>query len=101
MSPLAVQLVASGIQFGLVALLAADKWVHKVTGATPIEGRVKDLEITLTRANIRFSDKMSELTTYLEARRQEHETLARDVASLRGEFRGRTETPDDRRGKSR
>ncbi len=99
MSPLALMLIGTGLNLMLVALLAGDKFVHKLTGATPLEARVKDLENTLQRANVRFSDRMTELTKYLELRRMEHEALAREFASLLGEIRGRSDTPfpDDRR----
>ena len=95
MSPLAIMLVGSGINLMLVALLAGDKWVHKVTGAAPLESRVAALESQIAKANERWSEKMSAMTVYMETRRLEGEALARDVASLRGEWRGRTDTPPD------
>lgn len=87
MTPLAIMLVGSGIQSGLVVLLAADKWVHKVTGPTTLEGRIAAVESTITKANVRFSDKMSELTVYLEARRTYDENTRQLVAEIQGELR--------------
>lgn len=76
----------AGINLCLVILLAADRWVHKVTGATPLEGRIMALESQIAKGNERFSEKMSELTVYLEARRHDTDTLRADVSQLKGEF---------------
>lgn len=81
----------AGINLCLVILLAADRWVHKVTGATPLEGRIMALESQIAKGNERFSEKMSELTVYLEARRHETELLRSEVYQMKGEllvFRG-------------
>ena len=103
LSPFALMLIGTGLNLMLVALLAGDKFVHKITGKAPLEARVEDIESAITSANSRFSDKMSKLTIYMEERRREVEDIARDLASLRGEMRGRTDTPngDDRRDRRR
>lgn len=77
----------AGINLCLVILLAADRWVHRVTGPTSLEGRVKLLEDAITHANIRFSDKMTDLTKYLEMRRSDQDTTRALVAELQGEVR--------------
>lgn len=76
----------AGINLCLVILLAADRWVHKLTGATPLEARVLALESQIAKGNERFSEKMSELTIYLEARRSETEHLRSEVYQMKGEF---------------
>lgn len=86
MNPLAPFLLA-GINLCLVILLAADKWVHRVTGPSSLEARVKMLEETMNHANIRFSDKMSDLTKYLEMRRTDQDQTRTLVAELQGELR--------------
>lgn len=70
-----------------VILLAADRWVHRVTGRPSLEARVASLEDTIMKANIRFSDKMTDLTKYLEMRRSDHDDTVKIVAELQGEMR--------------
>ena len=87
MSPLASQLLTSGIQTGIIVLLAADKWVHKVTRSGPeLEVAIQSLKKTIDDGNERSSRKASELTVYLDQRREAFEQLRTEVASIRGEL---------------
>lgn len=91
MNPTYSPFLLAGINLCLVILLVADRWVHKVTGPTSLEGRVLALESQVTKGNERLSDKMSELTVYLEARRHDTEALRSEVYQMKGEmlaFRG-------------
>jgi hypothetical protein len=49
----------AGVNLIIVVLLAADKWVHRVTGKAPLESRVETLEKQLEDGNSRLSEKFS------------------------------------------
>ena len=57
----------AGVNLIIVVLLAADKWVHRVTGKAPLESRVEDLEHQMDSANSRLSEKFSEIQTRMGA----------------------------------
>lgn len=62
------------------------------------EGTIRDLRRSLEAGNARFSEKMSELSTYLEERRSEFEAMRAHLMELSGEVRARRDyPPDDRR----
>jgi len=88
MTGLAATLIATGVQSGLIVLLAADKWVHRLTGPTSLEGRIKALEDRLNAGDERASKKASELTVYLDARRQVVDDFCQRVSAIEGELRG-------------
>lgn len=87
MTPTESAFLLAGVQTLLILALAVDKWVHRVTGATPLEARIAELEKLLAQGNDRFSKKMSEMTTYLDERRLEAEGVRAGLAELRGEVR--------------
>lgn len=97
MTSLTASLIAMGIQSGLVIALAADKWVHKVTGATPLEGRIAQIEKLIENGNARSSKKASELTVYLDTRREAFDRLSERVAAIEGALHMLGPLPDDRR----
>lgn len=112
MSPLAASLIAGGVQSGLIVLLAADKWVHKLTGDTPLEAQIRelrklsdDLKKLIEESNARSSKKASELTVYLDQRREAFDVLSTRVAHMEGELRARADSRadnyEDRRGERR
>lgn len=89
-------LLLAGIQFALVILLAADKWVHGVTGSNSIANRLESVEKTtklntdaIEKANERLSEKMSEIQSGIgsiqlqQARTEEHlRSTDRDIQNL-------------------
>lgn len=77
----------AAVNLCLVILLAADRFVHKMTGQPSLEARMKLVEDAVMSANIRFSDKMSDLTKYLEMRRTDHDQTRAQLSELQGEVR--------------
>lgn len=63
------------------------------------EGQLADLKRSMDAGNTRSSERMSELTNYLEERRSEFEAMRAHLMELSGEVRARREFPDDRRRK--
>lgn len=79
--------VLAAVNLCFVILLATNRWVHKMTGQPSLEARMKLVEDAVHNANIRFSDKMSDLTKYLEMRRSDHDDTVKIVSELQGEMR--------------
>ena len=87
--------VLAGIQFCGFAILAVNKWVHKVTGASPLEARILRCEQRIENGNERSSKKASELTVYLDTRRQCFDSLSERVAQIEGELRAMRNQRED------
>jgi hypothetical protein len=85
----------AGIQLALIIALGADRWVHKVTGKSPLEARILRCEQMIENCNVRSSQKASELTVYLDTRRQCFDTLSERVAMIEGELRAMRNQRDD------
>lgn len=68
----------AGIQSAIIVLLAADRWVHKVTGKQSLESRIGDVEAAVETANEKLSVTLSKIQTgiveiqVLQARQDEH-----------------------------
>jgi len=66
------------VQAAVIVLLAADRWVHKVTGKASLEARVTALELKLAAASQEFSKKWGEIQAgigrieMLQGRQDEH-----------------------------
>ena len=69
-----------------LGVLAADRFVHRLVGAAPLEARLGSLEKRMDAANERLSEKMSQMTIYLEERRGAHDELRAQVSTLQGEI---------------
>ena len=87
MTPLTASLIATAVQAGLLVAIAADRWVHKITGPSPLQARVEILERQLEAGNARSSKKASELTIYLDQRRHAADLISERVAAIEGELR--------------
>ena len=86
-------LILNGVTVVSIALLAADRFVHRIVGSAPLEAQVRHVEIQvsalsqqLEKGNERLSDKMGALNTYLEERRSDFDLLRTQVAMLQGEI---------------
>lgn len=90
MTPFAVMCVGAALNVCFVALLAADKWVHKVTGATPLEGRVTLLENRITKLNADGSEDRGKVQRKIGE-------LELDMREVKTILRLREDTPPERR----
>ena len=87
MTPLAIMLIGTGINLMLVALLAGDKFVHKIAGATPLEARIVALEEMVADMNAKGSD---DRTRY----QRKFGELELDMREVKTVLRLREDTPD-------
>lgn len=97
MNPTSAAFLLAGIQLTLIVLLSADRWVHRLTGPTSLEGRIKALEDVIPSANARLSQKMSDLQKGIgeiqltQARQDEHlKATDRAVVTLQSYVNGRS-----------